>query len=368
MLIRFGVANFKSFSSEQVMDLQADERFAEGLDANACLSAAPGEPRILKAAALFGPNASGKTNFLKAMQILQRMVLREPMPDGREAMTALEPFAFVERPFEEPTSFELEVQTAGARYAYFLSVQNGLVSRESLRKKEPLGRWRQVFVRRSVKPLRTEDERKRFLDGTREALYEYRYGGQFPGPKKTWEALTPPDATFLGTASLFAARTLMPLFAWFKNHLVVLDDPASWQAFRVIERLASDPDLRTAAVDVLKSVDPSVSDIAIEKLWVPGGGLLADPFSGRCAVRGEAHEGFQVRLLHQTSGGVWTLPFSEESAGTRRMLHLAVVLIENRKGDVTLFIDEPEASLHPVAVEQIVESLKIVGRRPADRN
>lgn len=62
------------------------------------------------------------------------------MPDGREAMTALEPFAFVERPFEEPTSFELEVQTAGARYAYFLSVQNGLVSRESLRKKEPLGR------------------------------------------------------------------------------------------------------------------------------------------------------------------------------------------------------------------------------------
>lgn len=38
MLIRFGVANFKSFSSEQVLDLQADERFAEGLDANASLS------------------------------------------------------------------------------------------------------------------------------------------------------------------------------------------------------------------------------------------------------------------------------------------------------------------------------------------
>lgn len=358
MLVRFGIENFKSFASEHVLDLQANERHKENLDFNAFVPAVAGQPRILKVAAIFGPNASGKSNVLKAMQILRRMVLRERMPDGREAISALQPFAFCENPFEKPTNFEVEIQVDGVSYAYDLSIHNGLVSYEALKRKEAFGRWQRVFVRQAVRPLGTEEEKKLFLDASVEELYRYSYGRHFSGPKKNWETVTSPDATFLGTASVFAAKPLKPVFNWFKSNLVVLNELESLNELFTIEKLATDPDMKAAVVNFLKSADLGLSDVMVEKLRVPGKAFHVDPLSGRAEVRNEEHEVFQVGLKHTVSGREWTLPFGDESMGTRRMLHLAGPLIDMMKKEITLFVDELETSLHPILVEKIVEAFE----------
>ncbi len=73
MLLSFSVQNFLSFRSAQTLDLTADARRRESLELNTFATGCPLFPRVLKAAAIFGANASGKSNLFKALQTLRAL-------------------------------------------------------------------------------------------------------------------------------------------------------------------------------------------------------------------------------------------------------------------------------------------------------
>jgi hypothetical protein len=74
MLIEFQVTNYRSFRDHQVFSMVAG-RFTEHTDANTVAAGIPGFDRFLRTSVIYGANAAGKTNLLRALQLTKR----EPM-------------------------------------------------------------------------------------------------------------------------------------------------------------------------------------------------------------------------------------------------------------------------------------------------
>ena len=78
MLVEFRVENYKSFRKEQMISLVASN---DTELANNCVE--QGKLRLLKAAGLYGPNASGKSNLIKALSTMQQ-IIKKPEMSGKK--------------------------------------------------------------------------------------------------------------------------------------------------------------------------------------------------------------------------------------------------------------------------------------------
>ena len=112
MLLRFSVQNYLSFKTVQTLELIANARHKESLDLNAFKTECSLFPRVLKTAAILGPNASGKSNLLKALQTLRALVIRKEVA-GPNPMALVKPFHFVENEQQEPVSFDVQLLLDG---------------------------------------------------------------------------------------------------------------------------------------------------------------------------------------------------------------------------------------------------------------
>lgn len=342
MLLRFSVQNYLSFKDVQTLDLVANVRHKECLGMNAFSTQNPLCPEVLKTAAILGANASGKSNLLKALQVLRALVIRKEVV-GPNPVALVKPFRFVSGKNSEPVCFSVELLLEGVPYEYSLAFSNGVVVWETLRVHGGEGkRWRTVFSR-------TLDPDKAI------PTYSYRYGSGFGAGKKTVELRTSPDATFLGTAVLFDIQAVTPVYQWFKNQLVVINEQASLNELFTIERIANDQSFKASVAHLMKAADLGISDIRVEKRKVPAMSVAVNPLKGEAQVKNEDREVISVALSHEVDGQSWTLPFEEESLGTRRFLHLAGPLIDLQNKEITLCFDELEASLHPLLLEAILE-------------
>ncbi len=352
MLLRFSVQNYLSFKTVQTLELIANTRHKESLDLNAFKTECSLFPRVLKTAAILGPNASGKSNLLKALQTLRALVIRKEVA-GPNPMALVKPFHFVENEQQEPVSFDVQLLLDGIPYEYFLSVSNGIVVGESLRMHGGEGkRWRTVF--------------DRVLDKSQTApAYAYSYGSGFGAGKKTLEARTSPDATFLGTAVLFDIEAVASVYRWFKEQLVVINERASLNELFTIGRMAEDLPFKESVAQLMKAADLGISGIQIQKQKIPAMSVAVNPLKGEAQVKNEDREVVSVTLSHEVDGRSWTLPFEEESLGTRRFLHLAGPLIDLQNKEITLCFDELEASLHPLLLEAVLEMFQRKNPHPA---
>ena len=91
MLVEFRIKNFRSLRDEQVLSLVAstDKTLADTHAPNTGLKAAP---RLLKSAVVYGANASGKSNLVKALQYMRGVVLESAALQPGHTFDRLQPF------------------------------------------------------------------------------------------------------------------------------------------------------------------------------------------------------------------------------------------------------------------------------------
>jgi AAA15 family ATPase/GTPase len=114
MLIEFRVANFRSFWKEQTLSMVAsqDKQLAQN-------TFDPGIgrfDRLLRSAMVYGPNASGKTNLLRALQFVQHLVLNSA--GATASSPPYNPFKFAAEARQAPSEFEVTFVQNGIRYEY----------------------------------------------------------------------------------------------------------------------------------------------------------------------------------------------------------------------------------------------------------
>jgi hypothetical protein len=339
MLIRFEVSNYRSILDSAELSMVAVDGDRDGArDAPAL-----GES-LLTVAAIFGPDASGKSNIIAALTWL-RDAVRDSLRSWDDEIP-IEPFAFGDGPLR-PSGFVLESLINGIRFEYVLELDRQTVHYEGLFH-YPEKKRRRIYEREEndlklQRGLGGISGTRDLLTGRTLALSIARrfdeplvteftrdlLRGQTVGPRRSLSRSVVPTSNY---RRLPLGSTLR----WFET-------PSTQEWPTVFEEITDDSPVydRVFALALLKMADLGIVDVLIEQ---------APPADGD--INGSRR---RVRLVHQTADGSGPLDFASESEGTRAWFNLiGPVLVALRTGSLQLF-DELDASLHPTLSAQLIK-------------
>jgi hypothetical protein len=217
MLIGFKVANFRSIREEQTLSLVASN-YEKSCDECLIAPDLPGLAgvKLLKGAAVYGANASGKSNILKALQFvanLSRIVTKLKPGDP----TGVQPFKLDRDSIDKPSRFELTFVTDDVRYIFALAVTRQRVVEERL-EAYPKG-LRQLWYQRT-------------FDSKTESYQWAKASTHFKRDPSLQER-TRENALFLSVGPQFNHPQLTRVFAWFKRTCRL----SIWAAMKVFSEL-----------------------------------------------------------------------------------------------------------------------------------
>lgn len=328
MLVEFRVKNFRSLRDEQVLSLVAskDKSLSDTHLLSTGLSAAPA---LVRSAVIYGANASGKSNLIKALQYMKGVVIESAASIQPGQAFAVRPFLLDETSAAQPSEFEVTFLLDGVRYQYGFTLNTQRIISEHL------------LVYKAFKPQRWFD---RYFDEEK-GEYIYEFGPGLKGPKSLWEGATRPNALFLSMAVQLNSEMLRPVFDWFANALVVINEEEKLTADTSV-RMLKQPTTRRQICDVLAAADVSIADVEVVQgqVQVPATETLP-------AIN---IEGEHLRFSHITERGKAVFDLMDESSGTRNLLLMAGPVLDILDKGLTLVVDELDTSLHTLLVRELV--------------
>jgi len=343
MLIEFSISNYRSFREKQTFSMVAAPRLKKG--DNVFKPVVKGEklPDLLKVAAIYGPNASGKSNLIKAFDIVRDVVNRQP--SAQFTPLPVSPFRFDPQLADQPSRIELHFIFAEQRYAFELALTQQRIIEERL-VSFPKGKETLLYERRH---LSSRDE--------------YTFGRQLEGGKdlhELWRKSTGPQVLFITQAVANSSEDMNQLrdpLKWLHAGFMVFFGNTSMLALAELSQQRAEADISFAEELslFLEDVDIPVTNIRFDHIE-PN---LADPIStGLLQSRSEKSKSKTV-LTHRTALGEAEFDFREESEGTKNLigfwlpwsLHDQTRLITQ---STALVVDELDSSLHPEIVASLV--------------
>ncbi|WP_272944862.1 AAA family ATPase [Nitrincola nitratireducens] len=333
------VANFRSLSDTQTFSL-VKSKSDELVTLNTFKVKAANEFELLRSAAIYGPNASGKSNFLRALKTMKRIVLESAANQQRGDLLPVTPFRLSPDTRQAPSEFEVTFVVGGVRYQYGFSATSQQVYEEWLLA-YPKGRAQRWFTRVWV------EEKERF---------EWELGNSLTGEKQLWQRSTRDNALFLSTAVQLNSEQLRPVFDWFKTTLR-LANVGGWSPS--FSASLCENDEKSKVMEFLHAADIHIDDILVETKSFGPDDLPSDmPDALRDVVIEEmkGKKTLDIKTVHKDSDGkAVTFDFDEESDGTRKLFSFAGPWIDALKNGYVLFIDELHDNLHPRLVRFLVE-------------
>jgi len=340
MLIQFSVKNFRSFRDQQTLSLVRG-KWNEHNDTHSFEPKGPGSLPLLRSAAVYGPNASGKSNLLRALLTMKQIVLNSAAASQRGERLKVMPFIFDSRTEKEPTEFEVVFLIDNVRYQYGFAATRERIHEEWLMA-FPKGRMQRWFSR---------------LFDAESQKYVWAMGDKLTGQKQLWQESTRSNALFLSTAVQLNSTQLQPVFDWFRNTLriVSLD---GWHPFFTASMCEKEV-MKSRVLAFLHAADFGVTDIRIRKQEFDARHLPADmPAALRQSIIDE-FGGKEINILktvHTTAQGEKIeLDFEQESDGTQKFFSLAGPWLDTLDHGYVLVVDELHDNLHPHMVKFLVE-------------
>lgn len=336
MLVEFRISNFRSLRDEQIFSLVAskDKSLAE---THTIVTGVSAVPLLLRSAAIYGANASGKSNLIKALQYMRGVVIESATLIQPGQTYAVQPFRLDSASAGEPTSFEATFVLDGVRYQYGFSMTAERIVAEHL------------LVYKAFKPQRWFE--RRFDAEIGKDIYEF--GAGLKGAKIVWENATRPNALFLSMAVQLNSEALRPIFDWFMHQLVIFNEQAQLNPQVSLQRL-KDQKGRKEVCDFLTSADISIADIEVVTNKVSGQSVHVDMVAGKTEMRAEEIEENKLLFRHVTENGEAVFDLMDESNGTRNLLFLSGPVLDVLANGQVLVIDELDTSLHTLLVRELV--------------
>ncbi len=350
MVQEFSVKNFLSFKDEVTLSFLAtkDTRFED----YQVVEVAP-NVRLLRFGVIFGANASGKSNVLKAFGFLQKFLTK--IPRGKTEKTNVVPFLLNDRTPIEPTEFALKFYIGSTKYWYKLSLDASKVVRETL------------FFYKSVQPTMLFD--RTFDEGVSVVKFNPAVIKLSATIQEEISLKCLPNMSLFGAISQVNINIsqVTDVINWILNNITPIITPDS-DLFEYAERsLVEDSSLKDYILDFTKRADFNIDNIAMVKQEKK----LPDDFVKTILSDTNAPEDLKekirtnpISIEHKTffvhrvkeagKDKDYLLSSNLQSSGTRRMLGLEAALYNTKKAEVFMTIDEIESSLHPELVEFIL--------------
>lgn len=344
MLIEFNVTNYRSIKETQTLSM-VKSKYYDDLEEKNCFDSDVGSPnKLLRTAVIYGPNAAGKSNLIRAIHFMQSFVLQSHKYQEGQRINTM-PYALSSDSRIKPSEFEVFFIQDGVRYQYGFALNSERVTEEWLLAC-PEGKQQRWFQR--VYDEKTQKD-------------SWYFGSKFTGRKQLWQESTRKNALFLSTAIQLNNEQLKPVFNWFQNRLAVIlpNVPINLQ-FSI--DLCSSEEGKAKIMEFMNAADLSISGINIElkKIPVTPEGLPPDiPQELKEKMVKDLHEkgvpliSFQHR---DDENEPVFFNFLDESDGTRKLFAFAGPWIDVKAKARVLFIDELDTSLHPLLVRYLVET------------
>lgn len=331
-LIRFEIENFLSIKEKVIFSMESDKS-DENLKDNLIQTK---EENLLLAPllAIYGNNATGKTNLLKAVSHLSFLIkTTQYMTLGQKIPRT--PFKLTK---DKPTKFTIMFIKNDIRYAYFVSFNDTHILSEGLYS-YPKKKQKKIFERVS--------------EGSEtKTTYAREYNSNFKDMKG--KLLT--NKLFLGTLSEWVEiDEIKDVIEFFKEDLVINMNEGSpdWLQY-TINILGEDKKYKKIFLDLLKKMNPSIKDFRakLEKMSVD---KFPSGFPEELKLLLQKGESFEakVKIFYQENDLVFNL--EEESKGIKKIFEIGGPLINVLMTGKVLFYDELETSFHPIVAKLLIE-------------
>lgn len=336
MLVEFRIKNFRSLRDEQVLSLvaSADKTL---LGTHALDTGLKAAPHLLKSAVVYGANASGKSNLIKALQYMRGVVLESATLQPGQTFDRLHPFKLDATSGSLPTAFEVTFILDGVRYQYGFAMNAQRIVSE------------QLLVYKAFKPQRWFE--RHFDAESGKDVYEF--GPGLKGAKNLWEGATRPNALFLSMAVQLNSEALRPVFDWFANRLVIFNEQSPLSPQFSMQRLKQEAQ-RKAICEFLRAADISIADIEVATKQAMVHTINFDLATGKREETASEQAVDEVRFHHITEHGKAVFDLMDESSGTRNLLFLTGPVLDILDRGLTLVVDELDTSLHTLLVQALV--------------
>ncbi|MBI5646911.1 MAG: ATP-binding protein [Ignavibacteriae bacterium] len=349
MLIEFKVENFRSIREQQIFSLVAVNSDTS-IPENTIRPELPGirKLRFLKAAALYGANAAGKSNILEALFFLKDFAVRVAFDRAQGIGTGTQPFKLHTDWVQRPSRFEITFSNAGIRYVYGLALTSERVVEEYL-DAYPKGQAQYWF--------------RRHYDADSGVMTWSNSDTHFRGTRELMEK-TRDNVSFLSVAAFFNTEKLLPVYTWFKEGLQFmalgadsLSDPSTTLT------LYQDEKYKSRIVRLLSTADTGIVAMRVNVRPVDNNSnegrriisRVAEQENFSSVVKAAVQE-IIIECGHRAAedGFVSLSMPGEESDGTVRYFSLLGPLLQAIEQGRLLIIDELDTSLHPLLVREVL--------------
>jgi AAA15 family ATPase/GTPase len=343
MLLEFRISNFRSYAAEKRFSMVAGS--GKELLSNTMTVDGFHRYSLLRGAAIYGANASGKSNLIHAFAFFRRFVLgsSESRQEGDEI--PVYPFLLDPKLANSPSHFEMTFLLDGVRHQYGF-----VVSRERVHEE-----WLTVYPK--GKP---QEWFHRTLDPAGKSTWSWSRT-HLRGDKSQLADRTRDNALFLSVAAQWNHAQITPIYNWFRNYLRVLPKDVSAMTY-TRGQLLNDSTFREWLTRVLKAADTGVSEVLAKESKIHKDHLQFPreiPDDARTYLTESilnAHK-VEVRTTRRLPGSdkeiEWDL--EQESDGTQRMLELLGPIYDVLQQGAVLVMDELDTSLHAYITRELVQ-------------
>lgn len=331
MVLQIRLSNFFSINEEVVLDMQAaslQTRESKDLLGNTFVC---NDERLLKTVAIYGANASGKSNIIKAIRACVQMIF-ESHNYNENTVFAFTPFKF--GGVGKPSRFYIRFLIDGVEYEYSFTLTKTEIITEELYY-YPNGRKKLVFTR---------DERK---GPDKKDIYEFRSAIRRP---MDVAGNTSKKTLFVSRASQMDRNVAKDVFRYFNERFIL--NYFGYNSYSIESLLNENKDL---ILKVLKAADSDIIDIRSQHELRSLTTAVFDPLSNQLLSRDDIQKPqLKITTFHRNNPEVPFDFYSEESSGTQEFFHMMLTILNIIKGNKVLLIDEISMGLHVNLVEYIL--------------
>jgi len=368
MLLQFAVENFRSFRNEALLNLIPAKKAREQKE-HILTDEVGRTVQAVPAAAIYGANASGKSNLVAAIDFARELVVGGTK--GEQSIP-VHPFRLDPNTRSKPSRFEFVVKHDGVLYTYGFLVSAQRIEEEWLFA---------VFNKQEV---------RLFERVTRDSVAEIEFGPQAADTKEDRQVLdlvartTRPNQLFLTEANERNVEKLKPLMRWFLDHLQIITPESQFQYLEL--RAHTDEEFIHAIGEFLHRADTGIDEVAaVREEFDPDKVLPGMPdevrqkflgdlntgdhrailiHDGRkfCTVARDAQFGedpvlLSLKMRHRAAdGSVVDFDPEDESDGTLRLMHLVPLLLDLKSNEKVYVVDELDRSMHPLLCRLFVQT------------
>lgn len=341
MLIEFTVGNFRSIKEPVTLSMAAAKLSSRSpeLDANNSFQV-NNDLTLLKSAAIYGANASGKSNVVKALAFMRWLVKNSSKESQIHDPINTTPFRLDAETEQEPSFFEVVFLLEDIPYRYGFEVTQEKVETEWLFY-SPHGKEAKLFVREGD-----------------EITLSRAYQGV-----ATAKTITRPNALFVSVAAQFNGETAIKVLNWFESIGIIsgLDDDAYHDFTAKV--FSEDPTYREQILELVRNSDVGINDVIAEKVNINDPSALPSKLSEGLKdyllkkLKNNEHINFKsshYKTLKNGSVENTLFDMEEESEGTQKLFYLSGPVVDILVKGGVLVIDEIEARMHTLLTRRLI--------------